>query len=360
MGVALENARLFDETKRLLAETEQRNDELALVNEIGLALAQQLDFATIIDLVGDRIREIFDVQTGVISLYDAPTNRISTPYSIDQGERTSWPDRELGPGLMSQVIRSRRPLRLGTGEEATARGAIILGTEDAESWLGVPILASDRVLGAIALERLPRNAFSESDERLLSTLASSMGVALENARLFDETKRLLAETEQRASELALINEIGSGLAKQLEFEAICELVGRRVRSIFGAPSVSVRMYDESAGLISNAFEIDDGKRRSTPPFPLGHGLTSVVIRSRQPVRLGTRDELLDRGGMYTGGSKSASWLGVPILSGERVIGVIDLQSTHEHAFSASDEQLLTTIAASMGVALENARLFVET
>ena len=55
-----------------------------------------------------------------------------------------------------------------------------------------------------------------------------MGVALENARLFDETKRLLAETEQRAAELAVINEIGAALAKQLDFEAIIELVGERV------------------------------------------------------------------------------------------------------------------------------------
>ena len=62
-----------------------------------------------------------------------------------------------------------------------------------------------------------------------------MGVALENARLFDETRRLLAETDQRNAELALINEIGGALAKQLDFEAIVELVGERVRGIFARP-----------------------------------------------------------------------------------------------------------------------------
>ncbi len=56
MGVALENARLFDETKRLLTETEQRNAELAVINEIGEALSRQLDFQGIIDAVGDRVR----------------------------------------------------------------------------------------------------------------------------------------------------------------------------------------------------------------------------------------------------------------------------------------------------------------
>ena len=75
-----------------------------------------------------------------------------------------------------------------------------------ESWLGVPILAGDRVLGVISLERLEQYGFSEADERLLSTLASSLGQALENARLFDETRRLLSETEQRNAELAVITE----------------------------------------------------------------------------------------------------------------------------------------------------------
>ena len=75
-----------------------------------------------------------------------------------------------------------------------------------------------------------------------------MGVALENARLFDETKRLLAETDQRAAELAIINEIGAALAKQLDFEAIIELVGERLgpSSSAGARHVhrAVRPRDE--------------------------------------------------------------------------------------------------------------------
>ena len=102
------------------------------------------------------------------------------------------------------------------------------GRGPAESWLGVPILAGERVLGVIALESRQRYAYSEADERFLSTLAASMGVALENARLFDETKHLLTESNDRAAELALINEIGAALARQLDFQAIVDLVGERV------------------------------------------------------------------------------------------------------------------------------------
>ena len=87
MGVALDNARLFDETKRLLAETDQRAAELALINEIGSALAKQLDFAAIIELVGERVRAIFDARSIFIAIYDEATNTITWPYDIDEGER---------------------------------------------------------------------------------------------------------------------------------------------------------------------------------------------------------------------------------------------------------------------------------
>ncbi len=359
MGVALENARLFDETKRLLAETEQRNAELALVNEIGLALAKQLDFDSIITVVGDRIRSIFEVHTGSIHLVDEAARHITTPYQFDQGERVeNVAVRPLGAGLASRVIESRRPLRLNTSGESDALGAIVTGSDEAESWLGVPILAGDRVLGVMALERVPQYAFSDSDERLLSTLASSMGTALENARLFDETKRLLAETEQRNAELAVINEIGSALARQLDFQAIIEVVGERVRRLFRSTSLFVGLYDAKAETIQFPYEIAVGERIHTDPIPLGPGLTSKVIRSRQPHRFASSAEMPDA--ITVEGPQSESWLGVPILAGERVIGVIGLESVEPNAYSDADERLLSTLAASMGVALENARLFEET
>ena len=75
-------------------------------------------------------------------------------------------------------------------------------------------------------------AFGDADVRLLKTVASSMGVALENARLFDETQRLLKETEQRAAELAVINSIQQGVAAKLDFQAIVDLVGDKLREVF--------------------------------------------------------------------------------------------------------------------------------
>ena len=179
----------------------------------------------------------------------------------------------------------------------------------------MPILAGDRVLGVIALESLERDAYDEGDVRLLSTLASSMGVALENARLFDETKRLLAQTDQRAAELALVNEIGAALAKQLDFAAIIELVGERVRSIFDARSIFIAVYDEATNTITWPYDIDEGERFERGTFALGPGITSAVIKTGRPLRLGTIEEQTAAGAMQVGGSDTQSWLGVPIPAG---------------------------------------------
>ena len=90
----------------------------------------------------------------------------------------------------------------------------------------VPLIASGIVTGFISLQNVDReNAFNESDVRLLETLANSMSVALENARLFDETQRLLKETDQRAAELAIINSVQAGLASKLDAQGIYDLVG---------------------------------------------------------------------------------------------------------------------------------------
>jgi GAF domain-containing protein/DNA-binding response OmpR family regulator len=362
MGVALDNARLFDETKRLLDESNARAAELAVVNEIGAALARQLDFQAIVDLVGDRVGQIFDTRSVQVSFYDEVDQTIHWRYSVEEGVRDPTSENVLPfgePGLTSTVITSRRALRFGRAEEMAGRGAMQFGGQT-ESWLGVPIQVGDRVLGVITIESLKQAAFDDGDERLLSTLATSMGVALENARLFDETKRLLADSTERAAELAVINEIGAALAQQLDFQAIVDLVGDRVSQLFSARSISIALVDPVTNLISWPYDLDEGQPFHREPRPLGPGLFSAVITSARPIRVGTLEEQAAAGAIQIGGSDTLSWLGVPITGSSRVIGVLSLENLEANAYTASDERVLATLASNLGVALENARLFDET
>ena len=108
-------------------------------------------------------------------------------------------------------------------------------------------MGSDRALGTVVIENYEReHAFGESDVRLLTTVAASMGVALENARLFDETQRLLKETEQRAAELAVINSIQQGVAAELDFQAIVDLIGDKLREVLRTGDIGIRWFDDDS------------------------------------------------------------------------------------------------------------------
>jgi signal transduction histidine kinase/DNA-binding response OmpR family regulator/uncharacterized protein YigA (DUF484 family) len=349
---------------RAIEETRQRNAELALVNDIGAALARQLDFSAITDLVGERVRRLFDVRSIFIAIYDPVTNLISWPYDIDEGERFHRDPRELGDGMTSAVILNRRPIRVGTEKEQVAAGAIAIGGTDTQSWLGVPITGADRVIGVLGLESVEANAFSEADERLLGTLASSMGVALENARLFDETNRLLTETNERAAELALINDVQHGLAQKLDRQSMYDLVGDRIQTIFDAQIVDIGVVEPDAGVIRFLYTIERGVRFPEETMPIV-GPRRHVLETKEPLVISrdvtARVQEMGQALGDTSGEPVRSAVWVPLVVGDEARGVISLQNIdREDAFSPSDVELLRTLAASLGVALENVRLIDET
>ena len=339
--------------KRAVEEIQRQNAELAVVSEIGAGLAAQLEFDAIIDLVGDRIRDIFATPYMYIALYDEARGVIRFPYEIEDGRRPEggFPAVTYGEGLTSIVIRTREPLLLGTEADQVALGALDTGGED-ESYLGVPMIVGDRVIGVIAVAHGRQHAFDRDDVRLLSTLASSTAAALDNARLFDEARR-------RTAELEIIRRVSEAMASQLELEALIELVGQQMRDIFEADIVYVALLDEGTGQIDFPYYSEDGNRLLEAPMALGEGLTSRILISRQPMLL-NRDDHFEALGTRGVGTLAKSWLGVPILVGDDAIGVISVQSsTQEGRFGERETALLSTLAASVGAAIQTARLFHE-
>src|SRR6202043_4247440 len=137
-------------------------------------------------------------------------------YQYEHGTRqTVSPRPPIKDGPWATIARSRQPLVLNRAEALALGVKALPGTDQSQSVAYVPIVGSDRVLGLIVLENYEReDAFGEAEVRLLSTVAASMGVAPENARLFDETQRRLKETEQRATEPVPVNSIQEGLAAE--------------------------------------------------------------------------------------------------------------------------------------------------
>ena len=124
----------------------------------------------------------------------------------------------------------------------------------------VPLVVGGEATGRISLQNLDReHAFSEADVRLLATIAGSLSVALENARLFEETR-------QRNAELALINDVQRGLAENLDMQAMYDLVGDRIQEIFDAQVVDIGVLDRDSGLIHFPYAIERGVRFPDEPI----------------------------------------------------------------------------------------------
>jgi PAS domain S-box-containing protein len=352
MSVALENARLFDETN-------QRNAELAVINSVQEAMAKQTDIQAIYEAVGEKIKEIFQAQAVILGAFDHAAGLVHPHYFYEKGQRF-FPDPFPFTGLIKHQISTRETVVINERFEAKVKefGMVLPAGVFAKSAIFVPLLAGNNVFGSISLQNIDReNAFSESDVRLLETLANSMAVALENARLFDESNRLLEESRKKEAELTTVNTVSQAVTSELEVDALIQLIGDQVRNIFKADIAYLALYDAADGMIR--FPYIHGQ--PLEPIKLGEGIVSQVIQSGEPLLI-NRDEgwkeaeqTVDRIGV-----KSKSFLGVPIQVGKSTIGAISVQNTQkEGRFDDADMHLLSTIAANVGTAIENARLFAE-
>ncbi|TPI43194.1 response regulator [Mesorhizobium sp. B3-1-6] len=360
MGVAIANARLFDETQRLLKISEDRAKELAILNSVGEAMAKTLNVKTVTRIVGDKVREIFGTEVTEILLRDEMSDLIRIPYAF-YGDYQDPEPFVIGEGLTSKVILSGKPLLLGNIDEHIALGALMPTEEDrTESYLGVPIIAGDRTLGVVSVQSYQKNVFNEDHVRLLQGLSSSMGIAIANAYLFDETQRLLKMAQDRAKELAILNSVGEAMTKSLNVDTVIRLVGDKVREAFGTEVSEILLHDSQSGLVRVPYAYYRGYK-TIEPFPLGIGLTSEIISTGKPLVFNTMEEGKRRGAYFPDeDDRTSSYIGVPINSGERTLGVVSVQSYESDAFDENHVRLLQTIASSMGVAIANARLFDET
>jgi signal transduction histidine kinase len=178
-----------------------REAELAILNSVQSGLAAHLEVQAIYELVGDRIRDLFDSQVVMISTYDPAKQTVEHRYAIERGQRVHAPGQHPPGGFRTQIIDTRRPLLVNSNvAELAARAGqpTLPGTITPRSWLGVPMLVDGHVIGILSLQDVEHeNAFTEWDVHLLETVAASMSVALENARLWGQEKQIAVLEERQ-------------------------------------------------------------------------------------------------------------------------------------------------------------------
>ncbi len=290
------------EIELLRAQNKQQAAELAIVNEVGRALAGQLSFGQIVEKVGEGAVAALGVRGLSISIVDPLTDNLVFYYWIDEGERNR--DREgstLGDPLSVEIVSGNRPVRINSAREAAARGTPfkIGGTE---SYVGVPIPVGDRAIGVFAIGTHEPHAYTDSEERLLTTLASTMGVALENARLLEETRRLLAEMEQAKQSAEAANEAKSTFVASVSHELRTPLT-----SVVGFAKLIRRQLDEQ--ILPNVDLAEPKTQRAVDHL---RGNVSIIVTEGE--RLTTLiNNVLDLAKIEAGG---AQWDMQPISMGQ--------------------------------------------
>ncbi len=182
-----ERKKMEQETTRLLAETQQRNTELAIINRVGQELTEELNFQKMIELASETLSELLKAHTLYIALYDKQTNKISFPYYKAGERKRQQPSMTLGKGLTSRILQSAQPLLCETLQQQTDQG-VVIATGECETYLGVPILAGKEAIGVLSVQHPEPHRYTQDDVRFMSTIAANLGMALENARLYTETQ----------------------------------------------------------------------------------------------------------------------------------------------------------------------------
>jgi signal transduction histidine kinase/CheY-like chemotaxis protein len=216
MSVALENARLFDETTYLLADAKQRASELTTVNNISKALASQLNPNELIKFVGDQLRDLFNANIVYLALLNKKNNTIYFPYQYGD----DMTPMKLGEGLTSTIILKGEPLLINKDvEELRAQLGVSRIGIAAASYMGVPIPVGDENIGVLSVQSTEQeNRFNENDQRLLNTIASSVGVALRNAQLFEDVEQAKMEAEKASKTAEKANEAKSAFLSTVSHE----------------------------------------------------------------------------------------------------------------------------------------------
>lgn len=190
------------------------------------------------------------------------------------------------------------------------------------------------------------------------------GTLLATASLFTRNlERTTRRLQRRVQELDSLQIIGEALSRSLDLPTILSAIRTQVERLMPADNFYIALYNRETDEVSFPLYIEEGMPIQRPARRSGHGLTEHILRTHQPLLIQGEPDLpeLQEAGFRQLGRRSSCWLGVPILSGDEVLGVIAVQSyDNPHAYDRSHQDVLTTIAAQAGVALKNAQLYQRT
>ncbi len=352
-ALALENARLF-------MAAEERAAQLQALTQVAGMITSSLQSRDLIASMLEQLKSVLAYDTATLWLREADQLSVYAASGFDDNEsRVGLSVHTSDSLLFQEMINTGQPISVPDVRQ-DARFPSLL-EPDRLSWLGLPLVAKGMLVGALALEKTEIGYYTAEHIQAATTFASQAAVALENARLFEDSLRRAAELDERSQRLALLNTLSSELATSLDSEFILKLAAQQLLSALNGTRVGAVMLNE-LGRYSLEVEVPSSLTslpQMLPPIPLlEHLKESLGIFTTVSVQ-GEKD----MGSLYLAylaPQQIQSLLIVPLLTGSELHGWLWLQDTQSRRFSPSEIELARTICNQAAIAVQNARLYAET
>jgi signal transduction histidine kinase/CheY-like chemotaxis protein/PAS domain-containing protein len=367
LSLALENARLFRQTQIALEESEARAGELIHLNEMSRALSSNLNVDTVIEKIYEFTSRLMNTANFYVALYNEEKQLINFPLVFSDGQRITeekpeweaWASDQPVAGLTGHVIRTKKPLLIKedvvTQLEDQGIDYIEVGTGGVKSWLGVPMMVANRVIGVISAQsETAAGLFNDHHCDLLSSIGNQAAIAIENARL-------LKETRHKNNELITLNAITNAVNQSLDLDDILHRALQQVLSItaFESGIISIVNPETQELRLKAHLGLPESVSQRLETSGLKGTLCERTFRQGKVTKV---DDISQAQHTETGSLVALgylSFLGVPLESKGKILGTLCLFGLKQRDYSAVNLDMMRSIGQQVGVTIENAQLFEE-
>ena len=341
IGMAVENSYLIQQTSR-------RSEELHVLNEIGRALSSTLNKEDLLYKVWEELRRLFAVENFYIASLDPLRDEMHFDLEIIGGSEVAKRTRAAGNHITEYIIRTRQPVLIQDNYAGEVKKLGVEPIRQGGCFCGVPLVAYDHAIGAMAVFSDHERAFDEGHLELLRVLASEASIAIENARLFHEERT-------KARHLSLLNTISRNAIATLNPDEMLAKIAEQLEAGLTYDHIGISVLEYSTREL--IIQAEAGTRRGAlgRRIPLGTGLIGQVARTGQ---------IADYRGSGNAESPhkplladSLAAIALPIFYAEQLHGVLYIESAKPAEFSEEEILLLRTLADLIAGALHNAYSF---
>ena len=319
--------------------------DLTYLVQLADALNTTLDLETLLNRTSELVRQIIPYRIFAILLLNDRLHELRVRFQIGHTPEVQRMRIPVGKGVVGQVALTRQAILL---KDISQADSYIPANPDVRSELALPLIAKNRLIGVLDIESETPDYFRPEHLHLLTLTASRIAQAIENARLYTRVSR-------QAEMLAVLNEIAAELTSILDLDPLMAKIGQLLRRLIDYQMFSILLLDEKGETLITRYAWRFGYAHAPlRRIPVTDGLVGAAVREWRPINV---PDVQKDPRYLPMNPETRSELIVPLFHKGRIIGVVDLEHSRTGFFNEGHERILTTLAAQIAIAIENARLY---